>query len=106
MLDALVLFGGHPGLLEVFMALTNGEFVNLRWDPKKDPIRWGGRAASSAEIRQLAAVRTLFDRGYVAPVDHPSATEYVVHPSDRATAVQAALDALPEGLKQQMLAEA
>lgn len=104
--EALVLFAGRPSVLEAFYELTDKGSLNLRWNPMDDPTDWelGGKP-NDEEIRILAAVRTLWERGYIISVADGGRSNYTVTASEEAESVRKVLDKLPDKLKGQVKAE-
>ena len=100
-MEALVLFAGGPSVLEAFYDLTDKKCLNLRFNPLEEPIQWEGKAKpTDEEIRRLAAVQALDEKGYMSGVSGQHKTNFAVLVSEKAKAVRKALDELPTNLKE------
>jgi len=98
--EALVLFAGRPSVLEAFYELTDKKILKSRWNPMDDPSEWESEGKlGDGDIRFMAAVMTLLEKGYIAGVTDEGPSNYIVTASEMAETVRSVLDRLPDTLK-------
>ncbi len=99
-LNALALLAGPPGLFETFLHLTDHVSIGFQWDPLKEPIHWEGSGRPThEEIKRNAALLVLRDGDYTGDVLPAGFGGYAVVASNKAMAVRAVCNRIPETLK-------
>lgn len=94
-LDALTVRSGRLSVHEVFLRLTDQRHLKSSWNPLVEPWRWEGKQnPNTAEIERQAAIRYLWEKGYISSVTDLGVGNYIFNASDEALRMRKEYDKL------------